>query len=126
MGNATIDTICTACPDNSFKAVAGSGACVAHKVCSVGETGVGATAGTKTADRECVACVAGSTFKSTIGDEACKLCSAQHSSSQVCPTGALFEQKCTPTTDLVCPEYAAEGLALNIASFGTPAPSPEI
>ena len=56
MGNATTDTICTACPANTFKAAAGGGACATHTVCPAGE--VPSAVGNATIDTICTACPA--------------------------------------------------------------------
>ena len=121
IGTASKDSVCVACVAGTFKAAAGSAACAAHKICGAGETGVGAIAGTATADRRCVPCVDGSTYKTDAGDAECKVCTAPFSATATCAPGAPFSQACTAASNTICPGFAAKDLAVATVTFGTPA-----
>jgi hypothetical protein len=73
------DLVCTACADGQFSATAGNAQCTAWQTCGAG-SGLD-TEGTRTADRQCAKCAAGTHFSPSDSADACTRCAAGHFSA---------------------------------------------
>jgi hypothetical protein len=70
------DLVCTACADGQFSATAGNSQCTAWQTCGAGSGLV--TEGTRTANRQCAKCAAGTHFSPSDSADACTRCAAGH------------------------------------------------